>query len=305
MASLAVLYGPTAVGKTALSLPIARALNAEIVNVDSRQIYRYMTIGTAKPTASQCAQVPHHLVDLLLPDQRSTAALFVDAAVQAIDKLRQRGKRPLIVAGSGLYLHALLYGLMPVPPADDALRQALHAEADRHGTGALHYRLQAVDPLAASYYHPRDRIRLVRALEVTYLTGEPFSQHVQRHRQQPPIYRYTGFALTRERDDLYTRIEARTDAMLADNWLAEVKSLLARGYTQQCAAMNSLGYRELLRYIAGDVSWCATVAAIKQATRRLAKRQLTWLRKFPHLQEMNLSVVGERDAVTSITERLR
>lgn len=305
MASLAVLFGPTAVGKTALSLPIAHALNAEIVNVDSRQIYRYMTIGTAKPTASQCARVPHHLVDMLLPDQRSSAALFVDAAVQVIDKLRQRGKRPLVVAGSGLYLHALLYGLMAAPPADESLRKALHADADRFGTEALHHRLQAVDPLAASHYHPHDRIRLVRALEVTYLTGEPFSSHVQRHRQQAPVYRYSGFALTRDRDELYARIEARTDAMLADNWLAEVKSLLAHGYTLQCAAMNSLGYRELLKYVAGDMSWCDTVVSIKRATRRLAKRQRTWLRKFPELQEVNLSALGERNAVATIIEHLR
>lgn len=305
MASLAILYGPTAVGKTALSLPIARALDAEIVNIDSRQIYRYMTIGTAKPTVSQRAQVPHHLVDLLLPDQRSSAALFVDAAMQVIDDLRRRGKRPLLVAGSGLYLRALLYGLMPAPPANESLRNTLRAYADRYGTPALHHRLQSVDPCAASTYHPHDRIRIVRALEVTYLTGEPFSFHVQRHQQQPPLYRYSGFALTRSRADLYARIEARTDAMLAENWLAEVTSLLARGYTRQCAAMNSLGYRELVKYVEGEVSWCDTVTAIKRATRRLAKRQLTWLRKFPNLQEMNLSTIGESNAITCIVERLR
>lgn len=305
MASLAVLYGPTAVGKTALSLPIARALDAEIVNIDSRQIYRYMTIGTAKPTASQCAQVPHHLIDLLLPDQRSSAALFVEAAVQVIDNLRQRGKRPLIVAGSGLYLHALLYGLMAAPAANESLRSALHTYADRYGTTALYHRLQAVDPLAAAGYHPHDRIRLVRALEVTYLTGEPFSSHMQRHQQQPPLYHYRGFALTRDRAELYSRIEVRTDAMLAENWLAEVKSLLARGYTRQCAAMNSLGYRELVRYVEGEMSWGDTVAAIKRATRRLAKRQLTWLRKLPNLQEVNLSTLGESNAVTYIIEKLR
>ncbi|MCZ6872825.1 MAG: tRNA (adenosine(37)-N6)-dimethylallyltransferase MiaA [bacterium] len=305
MASLAVLYGPTAVGKTALSIPIARALDAEIVNVDSRQIYRFMDIGTAKPTAAQCAQVPHHLLNILLPDQGSSAASFVEAAWQVIDELLQRGKRPLIVASSGLYLQALLYGLMAAPSADKPLRRKLHAYADRYGTATLHQRLQVVDPLAALQYHPHDRIRLVRALEVTYLTGEPFSSHVQRHQQQGSVHPHIGFGLTRERSELYARIAERTNAMLTAGWLVEVRSLLARGYTRKCAAMNSLGYRELLMYLDGQISWLDAVTAIKQVTRRLAKRQLTWLRKFPALHEINLSTVGEKNAVASIIEQLR
>lgn len=305
MESLAVLYGPTAVGKTALAIPIARALDAEIVNVDARQIYRFMDIGTAKPTAVQCAQAPHHLLDLLLPDQSSSAARFVEAAWQVIDQLLQRGKRPLIVAGSGLYLHALLYGLMAAPAADQPLRRRLHAYADRYGTAALHQRLQVVDPLAALQYHPHDRIRLVRALEVTYLTGEPFSSHMQRHQQQGAIRPHRGFVLTRERAELYARIAARTDAMLSAGWLDEVRSLLARGYTRECAAMNSLGYRELLMYLDGQLDWLDAVTAIKQVTRRLAKRQLTWWRKFPDLHEVNLSTIGEQNAVASMIEQLR
>ncbi len=305
MESLAVLYGPTAVGKTALSIPIARALDAEIVNVDSRQIYRFMDVGTAKPTAVQCAQVPHHLLDLLLPDQGSSAALFVEAAWQVIDELLGRGKRPLIVAGSGLYLQALLYGLMAAPSADEPLRRKLHAYGDRYGTVALHQRLQIVDPLAALQYHPHDRVRLVRALEVTYLTGEPFSSHIQRHQQQGPAHPHIGFVLTRERSELYARIAARTDAMLTAGWLAEVRSVLARGYTREDAAMNSLGYRELLMYLDGQISWLDAVTAIKQVTRRLAKRQLAWLRKFPKFHEVNLSTIGETNAVASIVEQLQ
>ncbi len=304
MESLVVLFGPTAVGKTALSLPIAHALDAEIVNVDSRQLYRYMDIGTAKPTLSQRTQVPHHLLDLFLPNQRSTAAQFVEAAKKVLDTLQQRGKRALIVAGSGLYLQALLYGLMPVPAADEPLRQKLYAYADRYGAPALHSRLQQVDPVAAAHYHPHDRVRLVRALEVTYLTGEPFSSHRQRHQRQGQNYPYRGIALTRERAELYTRIAERTDAMLAAGWLEEVKALVARGYTRECAAMNSLGYRELLTYLSGQASWLDTVMAIKQATRRFAKRQFTWLRKFPHLHGMNLSAYDEKAAIASIIERL-
>jgi tRNA dimethylallyltransferase len=305
MEPLAVLVGPTAVGKTALSLPIAQALQAEIVNVDSRQLYRYMDIGTAKPTPCQRAQVPHHLLDLLLPDQQSTAAQFLQAARQVLDELQQRHRRILVVAGSGLYLQALLYGLMPVPAAHNSLRQELHSYADHYGSLALHRRLQQVDPVAASHYHPHDRVRLVRALEVTYLTGEPFSVHQQRHRRQAQAYPYVGIALTRQRPELYRRIADRTDAMLTAGWLDEVESLVARGYTRECAAMNSLGYRELLAYMDGQTSWPDTVAAIKQATRRFAKRQCTWLRKFPHLHWLNLSSLPEDAAVASILNTLQ
>jgi tRNA dimethylallyltransferase len=299
---LLVLVGPTAVGKTALSLPLARALQAEIVNVDSRQMYRYMDIGTAKPTPAQCQQVPHHLLDLLCPDQVGTAAQFAHAATAVLGDIARRGKRALLVAGSGLYLRALLYGLMPVPAASPSLRHALHAYADRYGTPALHHRLQHLDPLAAQQYHPHDRVRLVRALEITYLTGVPFSVHQQRHQGQGPVYSYIGIAVTRDRDELYARIAARTETMLAAGWLQEVEALVARGYTQECAAMNSLGYRELLLHLDGHVTWPDTVATIKRNTRRFAKRQLTWFRKFPQLYWLNLSGLTEEAAVASMLD---
>jgi tRNA dimethylallyltransferase len=300
-----VLVGPTAVGKTVLSLPIAQALDAEIVNVDSRQIYRHMDIGTAKPSMAQQAQVSHHLLDLLLPHQPSSAAQFLTIARQVLDDLRQRGKRALIVAGSGLYLQALLYGLMPAPTAYAPLRRALHLYADQHGTSALHRRLQHVDPVAASFYHPHDRVRLIRALEVTYLTGEPFSLHRHRHQGQAPLLPYVGVGLTRERADLYARITARTDAMLAAGWLAEVERLVRWGYTRECVAMNSLGYRELLAYLAGEMGWEETVAAIKKATCHLAKRQLTWFRKMAHVYWCNLSAMDERIAVAMLVQHLQ
>jgi len=303
--SFVVLVGPTAVGKTALSLPIAQALGAEIVNVDSRQLYKHMDIGTAKPSLAQQAQVPHHLLDLLFPHQKSSAAQFATAARQVLDELRQRGQRALLVAGSGLYLQALLYGLMPAPAAYEPLRRVLHRYADQHGTAALHRRLQHVDPVAASYYHPHDRVRLIRALEVTYLTGEPFSRHCQRHQDREPILPYVGVALTRERADLYSRIAERTDAMLAAGWLAEVERLVALGYTRTCTAMQSLGYRELLAYVAGEMGWHETVTAIKKATCHLAKRQLTWFRKMPHLHWFNLSACDEPTAVTTIVTHLQ
>jgi tRNA dimethylallyltransferase len=302
---LVVLAGPTAVGKTALSLPIAQALGAEIVNVDSRQLYKHMDIGTAKPSLAQQAQVPHHLLDLLLPHQKSSAAQFATTARQVLAELQQRGKRALLVAGSGLYLQALLYGLMPAPAAYEPLRRVLHMYADQHGTAALYRRLQQVDPVAASSYHPHDRVRLIRALEVTYLTGEPFSCHCRRHQDQEPFLPYVGMALTRERADLYARIAERTDAMLAAGWLAEVERLVASGYRRECTAMHSLGYRELLAYVAGEMAWHETVTAIKKATWHLAKRQLTWFRKMPRLHWFNLSACDEQTAVATIIRHLQ
>jgi tRNA dimethylallyltransferase len=293
------------VGKTALSLPVAEALQAEVLNVDSRQLYRYMDIGTAKPTWAQRARIPHHLLDLLTPDERSTAAQFMIAARQAVAAVQARRNRVLIVAGSGLYLQALLYGLMPVPAAHEPLRDVLHRRANADGTQALHRWLQRLDPDAATHYHPHDRIRLVRALEVILLTGEPFSVHRRRHQAQGPLYPYVAVGLTRERADLHARIAERTEAMLAAGWLAEVEALVARGYTRDCTALNSLGYRELLAYLEGQSAWPDTVQAIVKATRLFAKRQLTWFRKLPHLSWLNLSELDEQTAVSRILERLQ
>lgn len=302
---LIVLMGPTAVGKTALSVPLAQALDADIVNVDSRQLYRYMDIGTAKPSAAEQAQVPHHLLDLLCPNEPTSAAQFVVQADVVLTTLAQRGRRALLVAGSGLYVQALLHGLMPAPAAYAPLRQTLHAYAERHGTRALHRRLQQVDPDAASAYHPNDRLRVTRALEVTYLTGEPFSQHCQRHQQHVARWPYIAVGLTRERAELSARITARTDAMLAAGWLAEVQTLVAQGYERTCGALQSLGYRELLAYLAGEVPWEETVPRIYAATWQLAKRQLTWFRKMPHVYWINLSYMDAPTAVCHIVQHWR
>ena len=300
-----VVAGPTAVGKTALSLRLAKAVGAEIVNIDSRQMYRYLDIGTAKPTPAQQAEVPHHLLDVLPPDQPLTAAACARRARQAIDDIRRRRRRVVVVAGSGLYLQALLYGLMPAPPANPSLRAELRRYAERHGDAALHGLLCNADPVYAAACHVRDRVRVVRALEVTFLTGVPFSVHCARHRAGAPFCPYVGVALTRDRADLYDRIGQRTDAMLGAGWLAEVQALLAQGYTESCAAMNGLGYRELVSYLSGAKGWPETVAAIKQATRRLAKRQLTWFGRMQGLAGYNISGQAEAAVVADILGRLR
>jgi tRNA dimethylallyltransferase len=194
---------------------------------------------------------------------------------------------------------------MPAPAACPQLRQELSAYADRYGTPALYERLRQLDPLAAQQYHPHDRVRLVRALEITHLTGEPFSSHQRRHQSHLPVHPYIGIAVTRQREDLYARINQRTDAMLAAGWLQEVATLQAHGYTHESTAMHSLGYRELLTYLAGQTTWAETVAAIKRHTRRFAKRQLTWFRKFPLHHWLNLSELGDEAAVPAILRLLQ
>jgi tRNA dimethylallyltransferase len=302
---LTILVGPTAVGKTAISIPVAQALQAEILNVDSRQLYRHMEIGTAKPTPVQQGQVRHHLLDLLDPDQTTNAAAFARVAEEALRDIQKRGKHPLIVAGSGLYLQALLYGLMPAPAAHPPLREVLRTYADRHGTPALHRWLQRLDPRAAADYHAHDCIRIVRALEVTFLTGVPFSTHRHCHQQQGPRYPYVAVGLTRCRAELYSRIACRTEAMLAEGWLTEVQELLRQGYNRSSHPMNSLGYRELLAYLDGQYSWPEMVQAIVKSTRRLAKRQLTWFHKLPRITWLNLSGLEEPVAVAQILERVQ
>jgi tRNA dimethylallyltransferase len=302
---LTILVGPTAVGKTAISIPVAQALQAEILNVDSRQLYRHMPIGTAKPTPIEQAQVRHHLLDLLTPDQTINAATFVQMAERALQDINKRQQRPLIVAGSGLYLQAFLYGLMPAPPAHIPLRAFLRTYADRQGTPALHRWLQRLDPQAAADYHVHDRIRIVRALEVTLLTGIPFSTHRRHHQQQGPRYRYVAVGLTRCRSELYARIAARTEAMLSEGWLTEVDDLLRRGYDRSSHSMNSLGYREIFAYLDGTYNWSEMVQAIVKSTCHLAKRQLTWFRKLPGIAWINLSGLTETAAVTQILDRVQ
>jgi tRNA dimethylallyltransferase len=194
---------------------------------------------------------------------------------------------------------------MPAPAAYEPLRLALRDQAEAYGTADLHRWLQRLDPEAAASYHPHDQVRLIRALEVIVLTGEPFSGLRYQHQLQGTLYPYVAVGLTRERTELYARIAERTEAMLHNGWVEEVKTLLARGYPRACAAMNSLGYRELLAYLDGECSWSDTVHAIIKSTRRLAKRQLTWFRKLPHLSWLSLTGLDEQAAVAQVLGRLQ
>jgi tRNA dimethylallyltransferase len=275
---LVVICGPTATGKTAAALALAEHYPLEVISADSRQVYRLMDIGTAKPTAAQQLQVPHHLLDVVWPDESFDAACFARLAAEAISSVLQRGRLPLVIGGTGLYLRALTEGLVEVPGADPLLRRRLIAQAGSEGNVALHRRLAEVDPRAAARLHPNDQVRLVRALEVYELTGRPLSVWQQEHGFRQRRYRLLKIGLTTERSELYRRIDRRAAAMFAGGLLEETATLLAAGYAPQLPALQTLGYREAVRVLQGTCTAEQALGELQQATRRYAKRQLTWFR---------------------------
>ena len=314
---LLCILGPTAVGKTAISIAVAEALEAEIVSADSRQIYRYMDIGTAKPTPAEQARVRHHLVDFVEPDERFSVADYQRAADKAIRDIQSRDKQPMLVGGAGLYFRAVVDGLFDGPNADVELRAKLRREAQEYGTDTLHNRLATIDPIAASRIHKNDLKRIIRALEVYEKTGKPISalqQQWQRadscaddlsRRHTKLRYPFLAIGLNRARCELYQRINKRADAMLEVGLLEEVKVLLARGYDKNSSAMQSFGYKELIDYLDGKQDWQTAVELLKRNTRRFAKRQLTWFRNDPRIQWINLSECASFDkAVTRIQKEV-
>ncbi|MCD6520236.1 MAG: tRNA (adenosine(37)-N6)-dimethylallyltransferase MiaA [Anaerolineae bacterium] len=271
-----VILGPTAVGKTALALQLGAHLAAEVVSADSRQIYRYMDIGTAKPTPEERARLRHHLIDIVDPDQTLTLAQYQELANQAIQDIWSRGKLPMLVGGTGLYIRALLEGwTIPHVPPDESLRAELEREAERFGPQHLHERLAQVDPLAAKRIDPRNVRRVIRALEVYYHTGKPISQL---QKKAPPPYHVYKLGLTLPRPELYKRIDARVDRMIAEGLVEEVRELVARGYGYELPSMSGLGYKQIGQYLRGEVSLEEAIALIKRHTRRFVRQQYNWFR---------------------------
>jgi tRNA dimethylallyltransferase len=272
---LLVIGGPTGSGKTDLAVRIAEEIGGEIVNADSMQIYRGFDIGTAKPTPEERARVPHHLIDIVWPDYNFTASDFREAAAAAIEDITARGKKAIVVGGTGLYIRALLDGLVDSPTGDPELRLQF---AEIPGEELLR-RLAEVDPETASRLHPNDRVRLIRALEVYSQTGRPISAYRSEHGFSGSYYDALKIAIRVERQELYRRLERRVDDMLEHGLVAEVQSLLDHGYSSNLKAMRSIGYKEITAYLAGEISLDQAVALIKRDTRRYAKRQMTWFSK--------------------------
>lgn len=283
------IVGPTGAGKTALALEIAERLGAEIVNADSRQFYRGMDLGTAKPTAAERARVRHHLIDVRAPDAALDVAGFVAIARAAIEEIAARGRRVLVVGGSGLYLRALRGGIFRGPGASAEIRARLAREAAEDGIEYLYGRLREIDLEAAARIGHNDLYRIMRALEVFELTGEPISAHQARHAFSAREYESLTLGISPEREKLYQAIDSRFDAMLAAGLVAEVRALLAAGYAPGRPPLAAIGYKQIARHLGGELTLAEAATLAKRDSRRLAKRQLTWFRADPELRWLDLA----------------
>ena len=276
-----MIAGPTASGKTALSIALAKAAGGEIVSADSMQIYRGMDIGTAKATAEEHAAVPHHMLDAADPGENFSVARYVEEASACCDDILSRSRVPVITGGTGLYIDSLLSGRSFAESGDPELRASLNEDYDRCGGDVMLARLREIDPLRAEKLAPTDRRRIVRALEIYALTGRTITEHDESTRSVPPRYEAVRIVLGfKDRAVLYERIDRRVDEMMASGLLDEVRSLMERGIDPRCTAMQAIGYKEPVMYLNGLISYDETVALIKQASRRYAKRQMTWFRRW-------------------------
>lgn len=293
-----VLLGPTAVGKTELSLGLCEHFQGEVVGADSRQIYRGMDIGTAKPTAAERARVPHHLIDICEPDEPFSLAEYQQRAYATIDAIHARGQIPFVVGGTALYLRAIVEGLrIPEAPPNLQLRAELEALLAEQGRGALFQRLQALDPATAAVIDGQNPRRVLRALEIFLTTGQ---SKVALAGAQPPPYRFLQIGLDRPRTLLYERIDRRVDEMIAQGLIAETQQLLAAGYRPPLPAITSLGYREIIAYLEEGLPLPQAVAKIKTETHRYVRHQYTWFRKMTNITWFMLAE-GE---TATVTERI-
>ena len=278
--NMVILTGPTAVGKSALSIALAKALDTGIISADSMQVYKHMDIGSAKITPEEMQGVPHALIDVYEPDEPFHVVQFQHDAKAAMEQLWDKGQLPLIVGGTGFYIQALLYDVdFSEEDADLKLRQKYAQLAQSEGAEALHAQLAQVDPQAAGQIHANNIKRVIRALEFYEKTGTPISAHNAAERAKQSPYGFAYFVLTDRREHLYERIDARVDAMMEQGLLDEVKKLRDMGYTRDLVSMQGLGYKELLAYLDGECSLDEVVYMIKRDTRHFAKRQLTWFRR--------------------------
>ena len=298
MRKLLLITGPTAAGKTGLGVRLAQALDGEVVSADSMQVYRGLDIGTAKPTVEDMAGIPHHMIDVVEPDERYSVARYVAEAAMCVDDIFARGKLPILVGGTGLYIDSLLLGrtFAAAPDAAD-VREALHIRYDQEGGEALWRELEQIDLETAARLHPNDRKRVLRALEVHHLTGQTMAAHNAATRRIPPRYEAVKIALTaRDRAALYRRIDQRVDAMIVAGLQREVEGLLQGGLSPESTAMQAIGYKEMARAVRGEITPEEAIALIKRESRRYAKRQLSWLRRNPAMRWIAWADEADLDA---------
>ena len=294
---LIILAGPTAVGKTSLSIRLAKETGGEIISADSMQVYRHMDIGSAKITKEEMEGVPHYLVDVLEPEEEFNVVRFQQMAKEAAERIWKKGKIPLVVGGTGFYIQALLYDIdFTENDGDESYRRQLERKAsDEEGASELYEILKTVDPKAAQEIHPRNIKRIIRALEFYHQTGKKISEHNETQRQRESPYNYTYFVLTDERSRLYERIDRRVDLMMEQGLLDEVRYLKERGVRKDSTAMQGLGYKELYAYLEGEYPLDEAVRIIKRDTRHFAKRQLTWFKRERDVIWADKSVIGQEE----------
>lgn len=273
-----VIIGPTCSGKTKLSLKLAEKLNSEIISADSRQIYKLLDIGTAKPTEDELAEIKHYFIDKLKPDESFNVSKYEVEALRIINELHQKEKIPIVVGGSGLYIKAVIDGIFNEVDTDEDYRQQLLAEREKFGNEYLYEKLIAVDKVSADTMLPQNWKRVIRALEVFHLTGEPIWKFHAEHKREVDI-KFLQFGLDWERELLYENINNRVDEMISAGLVDEVKSILAEGYSSNLNSLNTVGYKEIIAYLNEEYDLDRAVELIKRNTRRYAKRQMTWFRK--------------------------
>ncbi|HAD81753.1 MAG: tRNA (adenosine(37)-N6)-dimethylallyltransferase MiaA [Candidatus Edwardsbacteria bacterium RIFOXYD12_FULL_50_11] len=297
-----VIAGPTAVGKTPVALDLAEKIGAEIISADSRQVYKYLDIGTAKPSRSERQKIKHHLLDFLEPDEIYSAARFAADARAVMDRLDEQGKRYIIAGGSGLYLKALIEGLSQIPGADENIRRELDSLLAAKGKGALYEMLKELDPESAQKIKPHDAVRTIRAIEVFRLSGIKMSQWQRKERIRDKRH-YRLVVLNRERDPLYRLIEIRVDRMVAQGLFEETARVLRMGYPPDSNSLNTVGYKEAIAFINGATDRNTAAGLIKQNTRRYAKRQLTWFRGMPQAEWLEVDKSGGLEKIAQELNR--
>ncbi len=300
---LLVVLGPTAVGKTELSLKIAKHINGEIISADSMQIYRKMDIGTAKASESDRKQVRHHLIDIVDPDQDFSVADYQKRVDDLIPKIVKKGKIPILVGGTGLYIKAIIQGfLFPEMETNMELRSKLEKEAEKYGNEYVHNKLEEIDIELANKLHPNDLRRVIRGIEVYKETGNTITYYKKKQEATPMRYNALKIGLTREREMLYERINQRINIMIENGLINEVKNLLDNGYDIRMTALQGLGYKEIIRYINNEYSYDEAVRILKRDTRHFAKRQITWFKRDNDINWFNLSQKNAEQAFKEIVD---
>jgi tRNA dimethylallyltransferase len=288
MKAVLILVGPTGIGKTYLSIKIAQYLNVEIVSADSRQIYRLLDIGTAKPSQEILESIPHHLINFLRPDEYFSAGMYSQIGRRVIDQIHNRGNIALVVGGSGLYIHALIDGLHNIDVRDEKIRSSLRSRMLKEGVGALYKELKLIDPKLAGKIKPKDTQRIIRGLEVYLKTGQKMSE-LQEEETKPADFIPMMYGLNASREYLYHRINDRVDQMLEKGFLAEAANLRLMGYKKDLNALNTVGYKEIFEYLDDHISFDEMIELTKRNSRRYAKRQLTWFRKDERIKWIDVS----------------